>query len=880
MKPTTIADDWPTLKGNNLRNSNSLLQGKITTPAVVMDKHFGNYKGYFKLTDDRNAHQQALHAPAAAIGRFDEVETGYEFNGMNYVVNGQIIHRHDTANYRLFHLYSPDELNLIYVTESLDLHNSTNSLVVCRVLNERMETEILWQADLPYYHERPHIVIDDMNGDGVPDILVEGWKGMTVYDSRTRQPIMEFPQELLHNSRKRGYVMTRDLDRDGYPEVLILSCYPWDVNVIDNDGEQLTAKWFKIYDNKIESANIITTYTRTPVCDCNDDGKDEIIFNIWNEHGDGQWHVKILDALTGNEVLDIAKAYVHDLVDIDRDGRLELFLSTPAGIDVPEYAAIFLQHLDGRVLFNAEQAKWGCHYDSFHDDSFALHPGQEPKPGLKYLITHELGDAISFYVCTDTGTQTAITRHTLAGCDESFRISYPRGNRMELIKSRIDGSLLLSWESKFKEPRGVEVSGIAVATLCWGVPEQQQIKLPIIARLAGENNSIVVPNSVGQVVCFEVSGGELQERWFTDGCGAAEQYKSNMDFGVVADDFVGNGHNQVAVRVNGHGGGIKLVDRHGEKLWQTEFPLIPSGEAYGSRGILGYYTSANARGKKLLVVSGQRHVQHTGITYGLDGQTGAQLWKHDSIRKGKRGESGAGSFYLTAWDMDGDGVDEVLTGYGNNVWAAKCDTGEILFHNFMYEFWVDRWIKDYRGGWVSSISPMPLAREGTTSTFYFGNAGDSHGAAVVNLHADIGLEERCRLIWGNETRTYTDRWHPCEFHYGGSKLIAEPAYLNGASTIHALDPLTGEAVGHAFTLDSRELAVPLACDVDGDGAQEIVFTAGHMLGAIRFTGTDWTVVWRMDFPTVLSWPIFGDVDGDGWGELVVTGANGTLYIIG
>jgi|GEM_PF-1360235 len=880
MNDRSRLDQWPTLKGNNRRSSNSALSGNITKPKVVMETQFGNFKGYFAVIEDKAVDRQTMQAPKAMAAGYQEIERRYEFNGLSYVVNGQILHRHDNMNYRLFHLYSPDELNLVYVTDSMELHNSVNSLVVCRVLNERLETEVLWQAELPYYHERPHIVIDDMNGDGVPEIVVEGWEGVTVYDIGSHEPIMDFPQSLLHHSRKRGYVMTRDLNGDGFPEVLILSCYPWDVNVIHNDGVSLSKNWFKIYDDHIESAQTITAYTRTPVCDCNDDGRDEMIFNIWNEQGDGQWHVKILDAFTGEEVADIPNAYLHDMADIDRDGKLELFLSEPAGIDVPEYSRIFLRHLDGSVIYTSEKSKWGYNFDSFRNEQLAVHPGQESQQGLKYVVTGQVGDEACFYVYQDTGMHTTVTRHTVSGCDRSFQIQYSRGNQVSLIKSRRNGQLLLCWETKYEHPQNFILSGIRLEALCWGIPTDQQIKLPIIANMNGDGNSIIVPNSVGQVVSYEASNGALHERWFTDGFGAAEQYKSQIDFGVVADDFLGNRQNQVAVRINGKGGGIKLVDASGAELWKTEFPLIPSGSPSGFRGILGYYTSANANGRKVLVVSGQRNVQHTGITYGLDGRSGKQLWSHDAIRKGQLHESGAGSFYLTAWDMDGDGVDEVLTGYGNNVWAAKSDTGEILFQNFMRGFWVDRWIKNYRAGWVASISPIPLSRDGRSSRFFFGNAGDSHGAAVIELNDENGLEDRCRLVWGNEQRTYTDRTHQCEFHYRDRKLIVEPAYLNGSSTIHALDPLTGEEAGAPYTLSNRELAVPIACDIDGDGEQEIVFTSGSALTAIRFTGEEWRAVWQLAFPTLLSWPAFGDVDGDGYGEIVVTGTNGFLYIVG
>jgi hypothetical protein len=885
---TPFRDDWPTLKGNNLRNSQSLLPGAMAArPRILAEARFGNYQGYFLLSPDAKAEKDFVFTSTGAS--FTDIEKQYEFYGLKHTLeNGESFMRHEYQNGRYLSLYE-GQVNYLYVTG--DYGSSTllapNTLQVYRVKSPRMKSdglpdgELLWEVTMPYYLYRPHIAVADMNNDGVRDIMVEGWEGVVVVDGKTRKLMMDIPTSKLHDARKRGYVMAKDINQDGFPEVIILSSFPWDVNVIANDGKNLDKLWFKIYDNHIESARIITSYTRNPVDDHNGDGRFEMIFNVWNETGDGQWHVKMLDALTGDEVLDIPRTYLHDTVDVNHDGKSELFVSTPNGVDIPEFSTLHVLDISGSVLFAADHAKFGVNYDDIDNEALAVHCNLNHKLGVEYLITGQSGKDTCFYVFTDDNMQTLISRHTLTDRDKNFELIFPHGNNVELIKTTVDQELLMQWESRYESPSGILLKGMVADVLCWAEAENQQIKLPVIGSTGGSANSVIVANGVGQVVCYDYHGGDLAERWSADGYGAADQYQAWIDYGVVMDDFNGDGKNEIAVRVNGKdGAGVRMLDGHGRMLWQRDFPLIPSGKAASFKGLLGFITSAeNADGGVNLVVSGQRVVQHTGITYGLDGKTGDQLWMIDVVRKGKKGESGAGSFYLTAFDYNGDGIDEISTGYGNNIWAANARTGEIYFANFMCSLWQDKWLKNDRTGWVSSISPIPVMQKGKATYSFYGNAGDSAGVAWTDLsQPDVSLEDKTHLIWGNMAKDYTDRYHQCVFEYEGKSLVAEPGRKDGRYVIHAIDPMNGNLVGTDYKLPTA--AVPIACDMDGDGRQEIVFTTQNAVAAIRFNGSGWDEIWDISLDAPLSWPAYGDVNADGKGEIVVTTASGRLYVIG
>jgi hypothetical protein len=73
----------------------------------------------------------------------------------------------------------------------------------------------------------------------------------------------------------------------------------------------------------------------------------------------------------------------------------------------------------------------------------------------------------------------------------------------------------------------------------------------------------------------------------------------------------------------------------------------------------------------------------------------------------------------------------------------------------------------------------------------------------------------------------------------------------------------------------------IACDVDGDGAQEFVFGTSHgMLHALGDGGAQPRPVWVADLGAAVGSPIAADVDGDGRSEIIVCTADGWLRVLG
>ena len=79
--------------------------------------------------------------------------------------------------------------------------------------------------------------------------------------------------------------------------------------------------------------------------------------------------------------------------------------------------------------------------------------------------------------------------------------------------------------------------------------------------------------------------------------------------------------------------------------------------------------------------------------------------------------------------------------------------------------------------------------------------------------------------------------------------------------------------------DLTLLAAPVAADVDGDGAQEILFSSGgYLLHAFKKTGGEAEGFPKFTGGWVFSGPAVGDLDGDGERELVSATREGYLFV--
>ena len=105
------------------------------------------------------------------------------------------------------------------------------------------------------FMQRPHITVGDMNNDKEKDIVITSWEGIYVFNNKG-DSIAGLSKTYAgwHHLRKRGFATIKDIDGNGYNDVVIISSLPWHVDVIKNDKGVLKFGWTRIFDGFVETA--------------------------------------------------------------------------------------------------------------------------------------------------------------------------------------------------------------------------------------------------------------------------------------------------------------------------------------------------------------------------------------------------------------------------------------------------------------------------------------------------------------------------------------------------------------------------------------------------------------------------------------------------
>jgi len=905
--------EWPTLMGNNRRTCRSEGKGAIHQPRVAWRKSLGLWEGWAVWRPGRG------QADCVLPGR-DELKRAepkdlrrqWEVGGAWYDLSGDgaKIRVPPNQEFKIAKLL-PDVKGLqrvesLYTTTYEYWHQIPNHVRVLSYERGAHQPQEVWKTVFPKYHERPHVLVADMNGDGQKDVIVSAWEGILVYQGARGELLMTFPQEKLHSARKRGFVTARDLDGDGLPEIVIIGLYTSHVNVIQNGGQDLSLAWSKMYEDDILWQRRIVRIVTHSVEDYDGDGRYEIVFNLWNEHGDGRWHVKGLDALTGEERFDVAGTFLHDALDADGDGVWEMFCSEAQGLALPEDAPLkVLQWRGGTpaAIWEHPLARWCKMLRHDGTENLATHgAGVEFSCclGDERVVTTEAGGigrpAAWVDVPCDGGRRMCAFSFgpEKTGIPATAELFVPAEARAQVMGRRSDGSTeacLLRLQAGRPSTAAIRVAGGRAEVLSWRPERTGTLRMPIVADLRGDGcNEIVIRNATDEIVCLTPrKNGPPVERWWVKGRGQAHQYNGTLDFGAAADDLDGDGRKELLLRRPGKtGAALVAVDCDGHDVWSREFADIQSGDVLGWQGNIAFWNSAHLTGEKGtdVVVAVERNLQHTGQTFGLNGRDGTELWKTPHLRDGEWAHSGTGGFICSAWDPGGDGRDEVLCAYGLILWCAEGRTGRIRFHRFFKALWDGHYVRHHPKAWIAALVPVPIRTSNGDPAYFCALGGNATGLLRGDGRG---------LVWGNEE--VRDGRSQClaDVDGDGRIWVADANVKDGQAMLSCYDPENGRAhpggeivLGDRAGTESGRIVssfpfghgrLPAAADLDGDRRDEVVVNRGRELVCVDWADRTPRVAWRVPFEEEIGPPVIADVDGDGLLEVLVSDLAGNLHCV-
>lgn len=197
---------------------------------------------------------------------------------------------------------------------------------------------LIWQHDYTGKYWQgygPFFVLADMDNDRSPEIVLAGKPGYAAVIDVTNGNIKcDLSYEITsgdHLGRPYGLITARDIDGDGYRDIVVVSCQVEEyVSVIHNNaGKSLSLMWSHFVGLDYPTEPVKLRPNTTSVADVNGDGNRELVTGVFNETGDGRWHTLVINACKGwnSRLADLPDRYLWGCYDLDGNHRPEILTS-------------------------------------------------------------------------------------------------------------------------------------------------------------------------------------------------------------------------------------------------------------------------------------------------------------------------------------------------------------------------------------------------------------------------------------------------------------------------------------------------------------------------------------------------------------------------
>ncbi|MFV2067620.1 MAG: hypothetical protein ACC645_11630 [Pirellulales bacterium] len=745
----------------------------------------------------------------------------------------------------------------------------------------------VWETDPPESVVfNPLNVVFDIDRDGVQEICVAAHYRVMIFEGTTGRKETELR---YHASRPYGWFGLADVDADEQYELVTIGDFQSHIDVLEFDparpeAERLSVKWRRDIEQNIDERKKWPQVGPQPVVDVTGDGRPEIVLNLFNDKGDDQWHVVVLDAATGTTVFDLARRFVQGTGDTNADGKAELFVAQTNGVLVQACGKIELLDLSNgaaAVRWSRENAGWCA------ADLPCLGPtwSTTASQGMRH-VTLTTGERPVFLVKT---WQTDGERHVSLSALQS-----QEGGRIETLwelEGLPEDIATLPFEPLQEEPPSSALVRVQLASnvtcqlagnnvqprVVENRPLGMDVSMPIAACLgSGEGVSVIVEGPGQQVFAVAPPRDPTAQprlRWQRPGRGMRDGSRS---VGLLATDLSGDGFCEVVLADQAREGHARLVAYRGDgtEYWRKDFARTPGAAPVWNVGALTFWWPGHFRQptKMDLFVSTRRGLMHSDIGQMLDGRDAATLWKRDkAILSGEFHWGWAGA-PLASVDVDGDQRDELINLYPVCFWIADGRDGQItsgkeLASRSTLPAWAaygEPMVYDFNeDGRPETLldSPYQLALLDTSGTpLWHGPGRDDY--PVTPGEGNVGETTPCKHAL-------------VDFDGDGRFEIASAGYGDG---VRAMDPTSGAVL---WSLAAPEPTGPrvAAANIDGRDGDEIIYPAENRLVVVTGDRSSGRVLWIWSAPARLSLPAIADVDGDGLAEIVVQDANATLYCL-
>ena len=891
----TQIGDWPMTGGGLLRPGRADIKGKISkTPSVLWTGKIGSALGYPILADfDGDGKNESYRCENWRVVRYDP--------------DGKARWRSDQIT-RSFTLIAFDDLDGDGTKEPLMIGQRLNTQAPVYFIFDPATGRIRWKAECSptnggdyrfgkidknlkglqllralwvdpkgnelhmwawdkgieqgyevwsWYHAYPNdrilfpqLCVGDLNNDGQNEILLMSHMSVRMFDVSLGREICRVAWE--PGSRSYGGRFNLYHMKPGdYPSMVISSYYNKMV-VLDTDGKSLTVRWNHVFEQGEDSQlKGKEEFLPEGACDLDGDGWSEVVVNYYDGSGDGKWRAVVLGAKDGEVKSELIGQVIVGAADIDGDGKTELFLRKRVEEHDTDSGPVSIVKWDPMKGISADMV---CPLDGAlvrepNDQSLSL--SLHPDPGDRVKLADSPTGKV-FFIRDGNGHISAFgAPEDISGIVSGYPI------RAALIKDAVMPADLPTMAHQTTAQAVAYGPTLAADVDGDGANE-------VITAGTGEDYLVLKPQRKGEPKLVDTLKGLKLPPVFADIDGDGKLEMIVVRMGPASDDPTWQQYCVEACRTNGD-----LVWR---KTWPKDFGA--KWTAYNSLAVIsvgvGHFTGQKTMDVVVNYVS-EKTYGHVAV---LDASTGMTVWDLNKLYPDMYGTC-QDVRPPVVFDYDSDGLDDI---------AMTCNS---VHYTILRGKDGKQLITPARDVSNQSFGGEPSLFTGAWAVQCLLGAADADGdgkleMAVLWSQSAVGsFHPNGEEIWHLKQSIVDQIPNPgCWADVNGDGKM-ELAYPFRDGFVRAYNPITGQM---QWEEGLASLGPLMSADVDGDGADEILFSSEkgklYCLGKNADPVSGSHIKWVKEFDGAPGQAVFADVNGDGKGEILVPCSDGNVYCLG
>ncbi len=866
-------NDWPVYRHDVALTGVSPAKGKIVTPEVKWEYYLGApFVGIAANRNDEPSNVADLDGDGtperfSINGKTIEVTDLSGRRLWSFTVNGQPL----GGNVRVCRLF-PDRKGQQIISFSHRMDTGEGQAYCFTFDKGAQNGELAWTTGPLKDQYAPTLIVDDVDGDGLPEIVTAPHYRVQIFNGQTGALKAEVP---VAKGRNYGILLSRPRHDRPQKDIYVISDFVLHVECVRFEN----GKWVHAWGHKyLENENAPRPEGRpnyihvgpNPVTDLDGDGQDEMAYMLVDGDTDDQWHLVVRDCESGKVKADIAGVWLWSITDLNGDGVPEIIYTPTREKRPPTYCDLHIGQLKGDkitdlavlkrvrpLLMNATLPPTANTIaDEGSLDILRADIDGDGKPELFFAEKSKSGrfeDSFCAASLMPDGSLKRIWKFAQPG----HRLNLVFAGTNEVRVRDLTAAKVLTLDAKGKMISQTELGKPGGFTT-----------LPIAVDLDGDGrNEIVIQNANDEIVALK-PGKEPSAPptilWSVPGVamGLSAGYARNGALCPQAADVDGDGRPEVLFAAEDERGlsSLVCVNARGKIKWRRSIEGCPWG---GLQAGIDHWTVGRFTGRRRgldVYVDLHRRSKGSGEGWVLRGDTGEVVWQ----RKGLVAKESAmpfGGGIPSVADMNGDGIDDLVEMFFTIYGVISGNTGNPIFPPAFVTS------PNYFGKWLAYSEPTVADLNGDGKLEVYLNSRSYARGGYAAVHADG------KPLWAefHNNDEGSNGLGPVGDFDGDGKLEIGVPVLNG--TLLCLNAADGS---HKWSIKNPVTGDVVAADVNGDGILELLF-AGQDGKLHAVSGKDGHEVWTINASGP---PVVADVDGDGLVEVLAVGNDGVLRVIG